>query len=492
MKIQLFLFLVCLLYASSVEGVVKTGELVSDDKFRFFLRFCFKGDGSGQLSYTIKRYQVPAQENETGLAISFYYDGEEQWPAVYPTYKGTCESRRNIAVYFVHLNKVNPLCTTVQTYPDGSYDVLCTEKLQFAAILPRWWYLALTSCSGQQYAFDYYVEMTNGVGNFVRQFSADEIGILETSIAFFIFFLLLLMVFQFYHVRVLKEMGMYHSTIKLLWICIFLGFLGFLLQLAHYGKLSQDGIGSEGALRASRVMIAFLEDIFILNLLLLAHGLTVARGRLSSVYMVTIAIFIVVYVIVHEAVLIWEVSEFDPGRVLYRYESPPGYVLIAMRLLAYVWFLIAWAKTFKKYSQKRKFYLPFVVVYSFWLLAMPVIVAIAKFNLEPRYRMISVSIVESCVQLLGLVALVYLWRPNKANKHFPFHLRINQVGISLENVAYGTENGPPSPAFGESRENAYVARNVFGDGDDDSFPQSKVVTDVSKRFADLSQLRESV
>ena len=57
---------------------------------------------------------------------------------------------------------------------------------------------------------------------------------------------------------------------------------------------------------------------------------------------------------------------FDPGEVLYLYESPPGYGLVGLRLLAWLMFLYACFFTVKHYPEKSGFYGPFFAFYSLW------------------------------------------------------------------------------------------------------------------------------
>jgi hypothetical protein len=57
---------------------------------------------------------------------------------------------------------------------------------------------------------------------------------------------------------------------------------------------------------------------------------------------------------------------FDPGEVLYIYESPAGYGLVAMRLLGWIWFCYAIFFTLKHYPAKAKFYYPFFIFYTLW------------------------------------------------------------------------------------------------------------------------------
>jgi hypothetical protein len=57
---------------------------------------------------------------------------------------------------------------------------------------------------------------------------------------------------------------------------------------------------------------------------------------------------------------------FDEGLVLYFYESPPGYGLIAMRLIGWLWFLYAIFFTLKHYPNRGSFYFPFFIFYTLW------------------------------------------------------------------------------------------------------------------------------
>lgn len=57
---------------------------------------------------------------------------------------------------------------------------------------------------------------------------------------------------------------------------------------------------------------------------------------------------------------------FDPGEVLYVYESPAGYGLMALQLVAYVWFCYAVLISLKHYPEKQPFYIPFFTTYTLW------------------------------------------------------------------------------------------------------------------------------
>lgn len=52
--------------------------------------------------------------------------------------------------------------------------------------------------------------------------------------------------------------------------------------------------------------------------------------------------------------------------MLYTYESPAGYGLIALQGLAYVWFCYAVLITLKQFPEKQPFYVPFFAAYTLW------------------------------------------------------------------------------------------------------------------------------
>jgi hypothetical protein len=57
---------------------------------------------------------------------------------------------------------------------------------------------------------------------------------------------------------------------------------------------------------------------------------------------------------------------FDPGEVLYLYESPPGYGLIVLRVIAWWMFMYSTLFTLKHYPEKARFYYPFNIIGSMW------------------------------------------------------------------------------------------------------------------------------
>ncbi|EEC06290.1 conserved hypothetical protein [Ixodes scapularis] len=57
---------------------------------------------------------------------------------------------------------------------------------------------------------------------------------------------------------------------------------------------------------------------------------------------------------------------FDPGEVLYLYESPAGYGIVALRLVGWGWFVYATVFTLLHYPEKTAFYTRLFLLYTIW------------------------------------------------------------------------------------------------------------------------------
>ena len=174
-----------------------------------------------------------------------------------------------------------------------------------------------------------------------------------------------------------------------MFICsVLLQAIGLLLITITYGKYAQDGIGSPGAKAFGRIFEAISEIFYILMLILLGKGYTVTRARLRSRSVVKVTVFMSVYCVTYIALFTYErqvilhlffqgvcviiisiiicLQYFDPGRVLYVYESPAGYGLLILRFVGWGLFVYGTAFTLKHYPEKNGFYLPFFFFASLW------------------------------------------------------------------------------------------------------------------------------
>ncbi|GAA6088649.1 transmembrane protein 145 [Tachysurus ichikawai] len=141
---------------------------------------------------------------------------------------------------------------------------------------------------------------------------------------------------------------------------------------------------------------------------------------------------------------------FDPGEVLYAYDSPAGYGLMGLQLLAYVWFCYAVLVSLKHYPEKQPFYIPFFAAYTLWFFAVPVMALIANFGISRWAREKIVNGIQLGIHLYAHSVFLVITRPSAANKNFPYHVRTSQIGILLSSPKEMGAESFPHHAYGNS------------------------------------------
>lgn len=125
-------------------------------------------------------------------------------------------------------------------------------------------------------------------------------------------------------------------------------------------------------------MEATSDVLFVLLLILLAKGYTVTRARLRPASAAKVTVFVCCYAITASCLFVYEQVYFDPGEVLYLYESAAGYGLVVLRGVGWAVFMYSTFFTLKHYPDKGGFYYPFFCFYSLWFVSGPIIIIIAN------------------------------------------------------------------------------------------------------------------
>lgn len=190
---------------------------------------------------------------------------------------------------------------------------------------------------------------------------------------------------------ILRQRQLFHTTYKMYITSLSLEVFHLFIMVIAYAQYGTNGKENYGLRTFGRIFETASILTFLLMLILMGKGYTITRGRLSTIGSVKIAIFMTLFVITYAVLFIYEANVsswrqstdlrvvkytnffffflmqfFDPGEVLYIYESPAGYGLVAMRLLGWVWFCYAIFFTLKHYPEKSKFYYPFFIFYTLW------------------------------------------------------------------------------------------------------------------------------
>uniref|UniRef100_A0A914RYT0 GPR180/TMEM145 transmembrane domain-containing protein n=1 Tax=Parascaris equorum TaxID=6256 RepID=A0A914RYT0_PAREQ len=170
---------------------------------------------------------------------------------------------------------------------------------------------------------------------------------------------------------------------------------------------------------------------FLFLLLLLAKGYTITRGRLSNVGAWKMAVLISLFIITYLAMFIWQIRVFDPARITYMFESLPGYIIVGLRVLAWIWYCTSAYLTVIKYPLKRNFYFVLSVLMTLWFWMGPISVIIANFLLDNWVREEVVNLVDCSVVAYGYLVFMVLTWPSSANANFPYHVRTAQIGDAI-------------------------------------------------------------
>uniref|UniRef100_A0A0A9Y085 Uncharacterized protein n=1 Tax=Lygus hesperus TaxID=30085 RepID=A0A0A9Y085_LYGHE len=314
---------------------------------------------------------------------------------------------------------------------NSSTIISCHQARRFHSSRERWWFLAVSNCNSTKgLNLEYRFLMTNGPsGDYWHEhFSADEFYILPVLMAFCVVYMLLVLAVIMCSME-LKARQLLHATYKLFALSVYLQQIGIFLQIVAYIRYASDGVGILRLRNLGRFLESASEVVYLILLLLLAKGYTITRGRLRLASSIKLTIFMCVYVVTYIILFVYERLFFDPGEVLYIYESPAGYGLVTLRIMAWWMFLYATIFTLKHYPEKATFYYPFNLIGTMWFVAGPAFIIAANNLIDKWVRESVVCAVQHFIALSGHILFLVLTVPNKANKNFPYHVRTTQIGI---------------------------------------------------------------
>lgn len=356
-----------------------------------------------QISFNLKYSESFATEN-----LLLYYD--YQWSQVYKE-DMSCDQRLDVLdsqsqILPLSINQSTLNCDYVDS--SGFEEIQCKDDRGFITSRPRWWFVALSRCNSTGMSLSYHIEFTNGNSIFTRHFSADQFGIFQATIAFTIFYIVMLLTCITFGVLLFKK-SLLHITYRLFVCSVAVETISFLIAMCQYAHFSKTGLESKTALTLSRVLDAIAQTLFLLMLILVAKGYTITRGRLRQITVVKISLFFLVYVLAYTITFIYSEVGFDPGIVNYFYSSPPGIALIVIKLiLGWVWFMYSIVFTIKNFPEKRVFYITLMLFFTVWFFAGPLIIIFAALVIPDYVResvaYISQSVIISIGHLFFLVS----------------------------------------------------------------------------------------
>ncbi|XP_063688558.1 transmembrane protein 145-like isoform X1 [Bolinopsis microptera] len=484
---------VLVLLVLGADFKILTGTVDTFENFHFLARFCFRPhNGKASFTFTYRRENV---DNilPTYNSLLMYYDGIKQWDAAYKTPMAChekvdlledqndsdqiAELRETDERYCSQEDNTAPLinCTSnfenkKAVYAVGDPNIVTFHNgyIGFQNSRARWWYFAVSNCDNPNGVtrMSYTVELTNGDTFWTRHVSADEIGILETDIVFVILFIYLVIA-SAKVARTLANRQLYHTSFKIFMASVTMQAISQIVVVIFRCMINMNGQENKVLKYFGKAIAVIAETLFILLLILLSKGWTVVRGRLSTQGTMILSASITFYFLSQVVALFWSAYMFDPGEVLYEYESAPGYVVIACLTLMWIWFCTCNYHTLQNYPDQNKFYGIFFAAYSIWFLAKPIMVLIAAFQLEDHYREKAVNVVLNSNHFFGYSVFLVLTRPSTNNKMFPYNVKTSQIGVS--GTADDLVDGERPKASSFERANMFRAARTVDGGRGDAY-----------------------
>ena len=172
----------------------------------------------------------------------------------------------------------------------------------------------------------------------------------------------------------LRSRKLLHVSYKLFMLSLWFQLTGIIFEIYNYSVRAYLGIDLPGSALTANLLEACSETLFTVLLLLLSMGFTVTKSVLTMVQIWRLLGFVWLSTILQLSLLIYQSEVFDPGLVLYTYESPPGYGLLALKLWTWVVFLCCCYRTSSKVNSKLHFYSYLMTLGSGWFLFHPLMV----------------------------------------------------------------------------------------------------------------------
>ncbi|KYN08484.1 PREDICTED: transmembrane protein 145-like [Cyphomyrmex costatus] len=408
------------------DAKILQGDLITNENWAFLARFCFLSKTS------LLQYHFQLGGEEHNLKLLLYYDGAQQWPAVYPSNK-TCQEKESILS--LEKGQIIPLNTSIpMRYSSGCVEgedgiVLCDNQRGFISSRPRWWYIVLADCfSTKGLNVTYRISLTNAApGTFWKEhFSADEFYILPLLIPTACFYTIFI-VLSLYIALQLRSRRLLHISYKLFIASLICQLLGVSFELYSYINIGLTGMSALNAYLLGQFSEACSETLYTVLMLLLAIGYTVTKSVLTASQIRWLILFVSSTTLCQMSLCIYQSQAFDPGLVLYIYESLPGYMLIALKLIAWFVFVTRCFKTIRKLHTKLHFYASLLFLGSVWFLFHPLTILINTIFVDAWVRESMAKGSSLFIVFLGHLLFLYVTRPSVNNKRFPFHIRTFQV-----------------------------------------------------------------
>jgi hypothetical protein len=333
-----------------------------------------------------------------------------------------------------------------QLQSEGGIEV---ESALIEHLRPRWWYVAIVSCSKSSLEVSYQMHLENKLRGLEVEFSMDQRGTFMVTLLTCVAFAGLVAVqsMSMHRWRTITRRNRWdevHPAILMLSASTALAFAGQVATFVYYWYFQQSGEAPDRWAVAGKASVISSKTLISSLLMLLAHGECVCSPIVSWTRHREVAGGMALYGCLQFPLELWGESEYRNSTTEYIYDTRPGVVLVAFDVLWMWMYLSRSVQTYKGETRvkSRRFYKRYGPAFFLWFASLPCLALVAR-TLAAHIRLCITSSVTVFVHVGTLSILVYTFRPSVAVDLYDIKESICEVAHNDEELAsmLGSFNG---------------------------------------------------
>ncbi|ESO94273.1 hypothetical protein LOTGIDRAFT_118765 [Lottia gigantea] len=439
---HIFTFLT-IIHALRLQGTMETR-----DYFRFLSKFGFQktDQNNGDQTQGYVYGNITSRSNKSSSMILVVVDSEyfKEFYGNQTHSKNSCQKS---------LNKINTIAFDAVCFPNGPEDFLrrvpcprgmvCADEdtpenvikgYQFTYRIrdyqrPRYWFLSIVSCqldrggsqpscqwhdtSSDNVTIDYDIWLVNGdpdlkhYNPFEHQFSFEMHDVFEIHLTALVICVIILPMWIYVY---LKQK---HAITQILSVCIGLQMSGIAANFLYVLLIAILGTGYTYLAVTGNFLALASQCFFVLFLIFIAKGWGITTDALPG----KIVMYIIwgFYTILNIVLFVWNLILLDPVINTDKWQTYPGYLTLAFRLVIMIWFLYELRKTSQKghHLDRLQFFQHFGAFFLVWFVYLPALVLICS-QISALWRYKTILSISYAAEILGYIVLIHLLWPSRS------------------------------------------------------------------------------
>jgi hypothetical protein len=288
-------------------------------------------------------------------------------------------------------------------------------------------------CSGSLFTNASY-HFTNGPeGDANREYTAEDMGLLEVNITFFALYCLLFLVFFYLRIHMLQTRK-YFVTLQILGASVLVMCGRYMFGMIYYSLYGQSGYQTQSILIFGLFLGICANTFLQFYILGIGSGWTIWRRKVPVKARVRMTIGLTLYFMVSVAALLWTVVDQPHMNEVMFYESGAGIMSMLILVFMGLRFLVLTYSMAIKFPDHARFLNILRFCAGVYFFHLPFVVALSQ-GLEFYNRPLVLESFHSSVLFLVQTALMYAFNPRAS--FFPFH------AFASDMVREGNKEKPP-------------------------------------------------